>query len=85
MKETSGVALLSSSGFDQRSTAKSPDDELSLFTHYLVRALEGDPDALDENRHLTIFSLHSFLFSFEPASGEQTPNWALRKGSPSRA
>ncbi|MGC4052766.1 MAG: caspase family protein [Paludibaculum sp.] len=61
VKETSGVALLSSSGFDQKSTAKSPDNKLSLFTYFLVRALEGDPEALDDNRHLTLFSLHSYL------------------------
>jgi hypothetical protein len=61
VKETCGVALMSSSGFDERSTAKSPDNKLSLFTYYLLRAFEGDPDALDPNHHLTLFSLHSFL------------------------
>jgi hypothetical protein len=61
VKETRGVALLSSSGHDQRSTVQSPDNDLSLFTHYLARALNGDTEALDENRHLTLFSLHSYL------------------------
>jgi hypothetical protein len=59
--ETVGVALLSSSADDQMSTTQSPDSTVSLFTYYLLQALQGDPGALDANKHLTLFSLHSFL------------------------
>jgi Caspase domain len=59
--ETVGVALLSSSADDQMSTTQSPDSAVSLFTYYLLQALQGDPGALDANKHLTLFSLHSFV------------------------
>ena len=61
LNETKGAVTLSSSENDQKSWASSPDSKLSLYTYYLLRALQGDPESLDENRHLTVYSLHSFV------------------------
>lgn len=61
LADTKGNAVLSSSANDQASWAKSPDSKLSLFTYYFLRALRGDPESLDQNKHLTLYSLHSFL------------------------
>ena len=61
VKKTVGVALLSSSGDDQMSTTQSPDGSVSLFTYFLLQALQGEPAALDANKHLTLFSLTSFV------------------------
>jgi hypothetical protein len=60
-KNTKGIAVLSSSSMDEASYIKSPNPKLSLFTHYLVKAFQGDPEALDESGFLTISSLYDFL------------------------
>jgi hypothetical protein len=61
VKETEGVALLSSSSDDEMSTVQSPDKNVSLFTYFLLLALYGDSAALDANGQLTLFSLVSFV------------------------
>ena len=61
LAETTGAVTLSSSENDQVSWATSPDSKLSLFTYYLLRALHGEPESLDSNKHLTLYSLHSYL------------------------
>ncbi len=61
MTETKGSVILSSSAGDQVSWAKSPDSKLSLFTYYFLRSLRGEPESLDSNKHLTLYSLHSYL------------------------
>jgi hypothetical protein len=59
-ERTNGVAILSSCGIDERSTAKSPNPNLSLFTRYFVHALGGEPEALDQGR-LTLSSVFDYL------------------------
>ena len=61
LAETKGAVTLSSSENDQVSWATSPDSKLSLFTYYLLRALQGEPKSLDNNKYLTLYSLHSYL------------------------
>lgn len=63
LAETKGAVTLSSSENDQVSWATSPDSKVSLFTYYLLRALQGEPESLDSNKHLTLYSLHSYLSS----------------------
>lgn len=60
LKTTKGTVVLSSSTGDQASFSKSPDPKLSLFTYYLIQALQGDPDALDD-QYLTLNSLYGFI------------------------
>jgi hypothetical protein len=45
---TKGIAVLSSSAADESSYTQSENPKLSLFTFYFVKALRGEPDALDE-------------------------------------
>jgi hypothetical protein len=62
VKDTKGVAVLSATTNALPATTKSPNPKLSLFTHHLVRALRGqEPDALDEERLLTVQRLYDFL------------------------
>jgi uncharacterized caspase-like protein len=65
LAETKGAVILSSSENDQKSWASSPDSKLSLFTYYLLRALQGEAESLDGNKHLTLYSLHSYLSTRE--------------------
>lgn len=60
LKNTKGTVVLSSSTGDQASFTKSPNPKLSLFTHYFIQALQGDPAALD-GHFLTLYSLHGFV------------------------
>ena len=60
LKNTKGTVILSSSTGDQASFTKSPNPKLSLFTHYLIQALQGDNDALDD-QYLTLNSLYDFI------------------------
>jgi hypothetical protein len=67
VQETRGVAVLSSTSSTLPSQSKSPNPKLSLFTHYLVRALHGqEPDALDEDRFLTVQKLFEYLSTVVP-------------------
>ncbi|HPG00223.1 MAG TPA: caspase family protein [Kiritimatiellia bacterium] len=61
MEGTAGVAILSSSTSDEPSLTKSPNPELSLFTYYLVKALNGERKALDETLLLTLPSLYDYI------------------------
>lgn len=60
MKNTKGIAVVSSSTSAQTSTTQSPNPRLSLFTYYFIRALRGEQDALDESKLLTINSLYDY-------------------------
>ena len=62
LKDTKGTVVLSSSTGEQASTTKSPDPKLSLFTHFLIQALRGDPNALDD-QFLTVDSLYGYISS----------------------
>lgn len=62
MKNTRGVAGITSSTGDQTSWAKSPDSRYSLFTYFLLRALRGEEiNALDPTRLLTLDSLYDYV------------------------
>ena len=61
LRNTTGVAVISSSSGDQPSDTKSPNPKLSLFTYYLVQALSGTTEALDEHKFLTIDTLYQYL------------------------
>lgn len=58
--DTQGLVILSSCQTDEKSYEKSRHDKLSLFTSIFVNALEGAPEALD-NQYLTISSLFDFV------------------------
>jgi len=60
LAKTKGTGVLSSSGIGQESTAQSPNQKLSLFTHYFCEALSGEEKALDNGR-LTLNSLYDYL------------------------
>jgi hypothetical protein len=60
IKRTSGAVVLASCTAGQTSSAKSPV-ALSLFTHFLVKALRGDVEALRTDRLLTLDSLYEYL------------------------
>jgi hypothetical protein len=57
---TTGVGLVASSSAEQASWARSPNPKLSLFTYFLVQALRGEPDSLNDG-FLTLDSLCQFL------------------------
>ncbi|PTY01436.1 hypothetical protein DB347_25445, partial [Opitutaceae bacterium EW11] len=60
IKTTRGFVLFSSSAENQQSFTKSPDPKQSLFTHFLIRALRGEPSALND-RYLTSSSLSEYV------------------------
>ena len=60
-ENTKGMAILSSSSMDEASYTQSPNPKLSLFTHYLVKAFQGDSEAIDDSGFLTISSLYDFI------------------------
>ena len=57
-----GSVTLASSRSDQASWAKSPNPDQSLFTHFLVKALQGDQEALDDGI-LTVASLYDYVYA----------------------
>lgn len=61
LRNTKGLVVLSSSSNDQASYTKSPDKTLSLFTYFLVQALKGLPEAIDEDEFLTVDSVFDYL------------------------
>jgi hypothetical protein len=61
LANTKGFAVISSSAADEKSYVDSPNPKLSLFTHYLIRGLTGEPDALDQERILTVGSLYAYV------------------------
>jgi hypothetical protein len=60
VQKTEGVVVLASSLAEQTSSTKSPNKDLSLFTNFIVNALNGDADALD-NGLLTVDSLFGYV------------------------
>lgn len=60
LDKTVGMAILGSSTADQPSSTLSPDPKVSLFTHFFVSALRGNPAAMD-GKLLTLDSLFTFI------------------------
>lgn len=60
IRTSSSLALISSSSKNEESFEKSPNNELSLFTTFLVDALSGKEEALD-GVYLTVNSLFSYV------------------------
>lgn len=60
VERTEGVVVLASSLADQTSSTKSPNKDLSLFTNFVVNALNGDADALDKGL-LTLDSFFAYV------------------------
>jgi hypothetical protein len=61
LKESQGLAVLSSSAADESSYTKSDRPDLSLFTSYLVPGLRGDPEAMDDDQIMTVQTLYQFV------------------------
>lgn len=59
--KTHGLIVLSSSSGGQESFTQSPDGKTSLFTHFLLRALRGEPKALMANYWLSVGSLYDYV------------------------
>lgn len=79
LEKTKGIAIISSSSSDEYSHTKSPDKDVSLFTYYLIKALEGEPEALDNTNILTIESLYGYISTevqrrARSYQSKQTPN-----------
>jgi hypothetical protein len=55
-----GLTVLYSISNDRQSYEKSPNPKLNLFTHFLIRSLNGDPDSLD-GAFLTAKGIHDYL------------------------
>jgi len=55
------VAVLSSNSDNPLAFTKSPTPNLSLLTHFIVSALNGKSEALDQNKQLTLPSLFEYL------------------------
>ena len=60
MEKTKGSVIITSSTDNQSSYTQSPNPKLSLFTHYLTKALRGDIESLDDSV-LTINSLFEYI------------------------
>ena len=60
LKATKSFVILSSSQSSESSYAKSPNPSLSLLTHFVLKALRGEPDSLD-GQILTITSLFDYV------------------------
>ncbi len=60
LDKTVGTAIIGSSTADQPSSTLSPDPKVSLFTHFFVTALRGNPAAMD-GKLLTLDSLFNFV------------------------
>jgi hypothetical protein len=60
ISHTKGFAIIGSSSEDEPSHTRSPDPDVSLFTHYFCKALRGEPAAL-HGTQLTTTSLVEYL------------------------
>lgn len=60
MQRTKGIVVIASSSENGSSFMQSPNPKLSLFTYFLIKALRGEPNALNETM-LTTDSLFTFL------------------------
>jgi hypothetical protein len=63
IRKTQGIVTLASSLADQPSSTKSPHPNLSLFTNFIVNALNGETEALD-NGLLTIETLFAYVSAY---------------------
>ncbi len=76
---TNATVIISACGKTESATEESPNSKLSLFTTYLVEALEGKYEALN-NGYLTINSLYEYILeqmkkiSREYMQIDQSPN-----------
>ena len=61
LNNTEGFVTICSSMNNQTSSSKSPNDKNSLFTYFLIKALEGEENALDKTKILTITSLYDYV------------------------
>ncbi|MCR8645665.1 caspase family protein [Paenibacillus sp. N1-5-1-14] len=61
LKESRSTILLSSSGRNEASYEESPSSEYSLFTTFLIEALEGKSESL-KNGYLTVQSMYNYIF-----------------------
>lgn len=61
VKDSKGIAILSSCAANEKSYTKSDRPDLSLFTSFLVPGLRGVPEALDDDRIMTVHSLYEYL------------------------
>lgn len=59
--KTHGIIILSSSTGDEESFTQSPDKKTSLFTHFVLRALRGEPQALMPTLWLSVGSLYDYV------------------------
>lgn len=79
IQNTRATVIMTACGKDELATEESPNSKLSLFTTYVVEALEGKVEALD-NGYLTINSLYEYVLkqmikvSREYAQINQSPN-----------
>lgn len=61
LKVTKGLVRLSAATADTVAHTQSPNPKHSLFTHFVLEGLQGAPDALTDQRFLTIPSLYEFV------------------------
>ena len=78
LKEMKGFAVLTSSASNEISYAQSDNPELSLFTFFFVKALRGEPEALDD-QILTLPKLFDYVGTEVQRKGrsyhiQQTPS-----------
>lgn len=79
IENTRATVIMAACGKNESATEESPNSKLSLFTTYVVEALEGKIEALD-NGYLTINSLYDYVLkqmrkvSREYAQINQSPN-----------
>jgi uncharacterized caspase-like protein len=71
--KSQGVITLASSLADQASSTKSPNPSLSLFTSFIVNALRGDGEALDDGL-LTAASLFDYVSAHVSAGLQVAPS-----------
>jgi len=83
LEKTKGIVIISSSSSNEFSHSKSPNKDISLFTYYLLKALEGEPKALDNTNILTIESLYDYVSTevqrrAKSYQSKQTPNCNIK-------
>lgn len=61
LEATRGLVRLSAATSDTVAHTQSPNPKHSLFTHFLLTGLRGEPDALEDGRLLTVSSLFQYI------------------------
>ncbi|MBU3075686.1 caspase family protein [Clostridium estertheticum] len=61
IKKSCSISIITSSGRDESSSEISMNESYSVFTTYLIEALEGKPEAL-QYVYLTVSSLYKYIF-----------------------